>query len=137
MRIRCPSTIAIAERLYNLEADMYLAPMNPREVEDAAFDKLADGQLRRLERALSSFDPDEVEGYLGGDVLNITLGDGTKIIINRHRAARQIWMAAQRRAWHFDYDTTNSAWRTPDAELISKLEQILAEYLKRPVSLSL
>lgn len=109
--------------------------MNPREEDDAAFDKLADGQLRHLERALSSFDPDEVEGYLGGDVLNITLGNGTKIVINRHRAARQIWMAAQRHAWHFDYDAKSSAWRTSDAELVSKLGQILAEYLKRPVSL--
>jgi CyaY protein len=114
---------------------MYRAVMNPREEEDAAFDKLADGQLRRLERALSSFDPDEVEGYLGGDVLNITLGDNTKIVINRHRAARQIWMSAQRRAWHFDYDQKSSTWRTSDAELVSKLEQVLADYLKRPVSL--
>ena len=31
---------------------MYLAAMNPREQEDSVFDKLADGQLRRLERAL-------------------------------------------------------------------------------------
>ena len=114
---------------------MYLATMNPREAEDAAFDKLADGQLRRLDRALSNFDPDEVEGNLGGDVLNITLGDNSKIVINRHRAARQIWMSAQRRAWHFDYDKTSETWRTSDAELISKLAQILAEYLKRPVSL--
>ena len=29
---------------------MYLADMNPREAEDAAFDKLADGELRRLDR---------------------------------------------------------------------------------------
>jgi CyaY protein len=114
---------------------MYLAAMNPREEEDAAFDKLADGQLRRLDRVLSRFDPDEVECDIAGDVLNITLTNSTKIVINRHRAARQIWMAAQRRAWHFNYDPASNTWRTADAELISQLEQILAEQLKRPISL--
>lgn len=113
--------------------------MNPREQEDAAFDKLAEGQLRRLERALSSFDPDEIEGYLGGDVLNITLGTGTKVVINRHRAARQIWMAAQRRAWHFNYDEKAGTWRAAtnngDAELVSTLERVLSDELKRPIHL--
>lgn len=111
--------------------------MNPREQEDAAFDKLADGQLRKLDRALAGFDPDEVDCYLGGDILNLTLPDGTKVIINRHRAARQIWMAAQRRAWHFDYDGATSSWRTKDAELVSALEQVLSEALKRTIKLQL
>ena len=35
--------------------------MNPREQEDHAFDQLADRQLKRLERALISYDPDELE----------------------------------------------------------------------------
>jgi CyaY protein len=90
-----------------------------------------------LDRALSAFDPDEVESYLGGDVLNITLGDGTKIVINRHRAARQIWMAAQRQAWHFDFDASSKSWCTSDTELVRALEQVLAEHLKRPISLKL
>lgn len=118
---------------------MYRANMNPREQEDSAFDKLADGQLRRLERTLSAFDPDEIEGYLGGDVLNITLGNGIKIVINRHRAARQIWMAATRRAWHFNYDAASQSWRVKNTdgefELVSLLEQVISEQLKRRISL--
>ena len=38
--------------------------------------------------------------------LRLDLRDGTKIVINSHRAARQIWMAADRTAWHFDPDAT-------------------------------
>jgi CyaY protein len=109
--------------------------MNPKELEDSAFDRLADAQLRRIEKALGAFDPDEVEAYLGGDVLTLTLGNGQKIIINRHRAARQIWMAAMRRAWHFDPDSSG-AWRTKDAELVSTLEQVLSEQLGRPIRLA-
>ncbi|MFO0577645.1 MAG: iron donor protein CyaY [Polyangia bacterium] len=109
--------------------------MNPKELEDSAFDRRADTQLRRIEKALGALDPDEVEAYLGGDVLTITLGSGQKIIINRHRAARQIWMAALRRAWHFDPDPSG-AWRTKDAELVSTLEQVLSEQLGRPIRLA-
>jgi CyaY protein len=35
-------------------------------------------------------------------VLRLDLRDGTKIVINSHRAAGQIWMAAVASAWHFD-----------------------------------
>ncbi len=111
--------------------------MNPREQEDAEFDKLADGKLRQIDRALAGFDPDEVECYLGGDILNLTLSSGSKVVINRHRAARQIWMAAQRRAWHFDYDAATSSWRTKDDELVCALERVLSESLKRPIKLKL
>lgn len=108
--------------------------MNPKEQEDSAFDRGADAQLRRIEKALSGFDPDELDAYLGGDVLTITLGNGQKIIINRHRAARQIWMAALRRAWHFD-PAAAGAWRTASAELISTLEEVLTQQLGRPIRL--
>ena len=116
---------------------MYLAAMNPREVEDAAFDKLADGELRRLERALSKFDPDEVEAYLGGDVLNITLGNDAKIVINRHRAARQIWMAALCRAWHFTPAEENGVWtwRTQKEELRQTLAGLLLDRTGHAVKL--
>src|SRR5262245_32531171 len=110
--------------------------MNPREEADQAFDQVAEAQLRRLEKALGSFDPDEVEADIGGDVLTPSCGDGTKIIINRHRAARQIWMAAMRRAWHFD-PQPDGTWKTAVAgeELVATLEQVLSDKLGRAVSL--
>ena len=110
--------------------------MNPREEADQAFDRVADAQLRRLEKAISSFDPDEVEADIGGDVLTLTCGDETKIIINRHRAARQIWMAALRRAWHFD-PQPGGEWKTAAGEeLVATLEQVLGEKLGRAVHLA-
>ena len=122
--------------------------MNPREQEDQAFDQLADSQLKKLERALLSYDPDELEAEKAGDVLNITLFVGqprsSKIVINRHRAARQIWMAAQRRAWHFDLvrdGAGQSTWRTQahgrDEELVATVQEVLTALLKRPVKLAL
>jgi CyaY protein len=112
--------------------------MNPREQEDQAFDRVAEAQLRRLERALLAFDPDELEADLAGDVLTLTLGNGSKIIINRHRAARQIWMAAMRQAWHFNLVPGQGTWQSDKGseELLSTLENVLTQQLGRKVDLS-
>lgn len=108
--------------------------MNPREMDDSAFDKMADAELRAIERAVEDFDPDEVESTLGGDVLTLGLPGGGKIIVNRHRAARQIWMAAARQAWHFD-PQPDGTWKTDRThdELWATLERVLSEQLRRPI----
>lgn len=111
--------------------------MNPREKQDAEFDKVADAMIRRIERAVSTFDPDEIDVEMSGDVLNLTLASGQKIVINRHRAARQIWMAALRKAWHFDPDADGKLWKTGEAELVSTLEMALSSLLARPIRLGI
>lgn len=103
------------------------------------FDKVADEELRRLERALSALDPDEVEADLGGDVLTLVLQGGrSKIIINRHGAARQIWMAAARQAWHFDRDAARGVWVADKGgeELWAALERVLSGQLGKAVRLT-
>jgi len=71
-------------------------------MDEASFDRIAREELRRLEDAFSDVDPDEVEVSVSDGVLRLDLRDGTKIVINSHRAAGQIWMAAVASAWHFD-----------------------------------
>ncbi|HUS33641.1 MAG TPA: iron donor protein CyaY [Kofleriaceae bacterium] len=71
-------------------------------MDEATFDQVARDELRAIEDAFSEIDPDEVEVSTSDGVLRLDLKDGTKIVINSHRAARQIWMAAVASAWHFD-----------------------------------
>ena len=71
-------------------------------MDEADFDVAAREELRRLEDAFSEVDPDDVEVSSSDGVLRLDLRDGTRIVINSHRAARQIWMAAISTAWHFD-----------------------------------
>lgn len=71
-------------------------------MDEASFDRVARDELRHLEDAFSDVDPDDVEVSTSDGVLRLDLRDGTKIVINSHRAARQIWMAAVATAWHFD-----------------------------------
>ncbi len=103
---------------------------------DSEFDKLADAQLTKLYKALMDFDPDEIEAELAMGVLSLTVQNQHKIVINSHRAARQIWMSAQRKAWHFDPRPADRTFNTPSAELVATVEQVLGTLLQRPIGLS-
>jgi len=106
---------------------------NPAE---DAFDHLAAAELLHLEKSLGDIDPDELEVEMSQGVLTCVLADGQKIIINSHHAARQIWMAAFREAWHFSPVTAgdNTEWRTSKDELRTTLSRLLSDRLKRPLT---
>lgn len=70
--------------------------------DEQAFDASARAMLQAIEDALQDVDPDQVEVSSSDGVLRLDARDGTRIVINSHRAARQIWMAAVASAWHFD-----------------------------------
>lgn len=69
-------------------------------------------------------------------VLEIELPDGSKIIVNRHSAAREVWVAARSGGYHFRWD--GSAWRdTRDqSELMAALSRILSLQSGESVELS-
>lgn len=104
---------------------------------ESHFDSIADTELQHLLGVLDEMDPDEVEVELSMGVLNITLSGGERIVINSHRAAGQIWMAAFQRAWHFSPHEEDGRvfWRTPNAELRSTLASLLSERLGRQVAI--
>jgi CyaY protein len=102
------------------------------------FDKVADQTLRALLDAMSALEDDRFEADLQMGVLTLEFPDGVKYVINSHRAARQIWMAAERSAWHFDYNPGDKRWvasRSGD-ELWSSVSGVLGRKLGSPVSLA-
>jgi len=114
-------------------------------LDEREFDKLGEAELRHIEDALVDIDPDECEISTSGGVLSLVLGDGSKIVINTHRAAREIWMAAQadeRRAWHFGYDPRDGRWRVGAAtaaagadELRATVAGVMSARLRRAVQI--
>ena len=104
---------------------------------ESEYDARALPELHRLVDALDTLDDDGLEAELAADILTIEFSDGSKYVINSHRAARQIWMAAERSAWHFDWNPGNAEWvaaKTGD-ELWSVVERSIASRLGRPVAL--
>lgn len=95
-------------------------------------------ELRALVDALDELELGGVECELSSDILTIELSGGNRYVVNSHRAARQIWMAAERNAWHFDWEEERAAWiakKTGD-ELWSTLSRVLSAKLGQPVSLA-
>jgi len=103
--------------------------MSTEGISERQFETFADEALRKLVHALDEIDTIETDLQMG--VLTIDFGDGVKYVINSHRAARQIWMAAERSAWHFDYRPDVSSWRASkdDAELWSTVSAVLSRKL--------
>jgi CyaY protein len=104
-------------------------------MEEAQFDYAAREELRAIEDAFADVDPDEVEVSTSDGVLRLDLRDGTKIVINAHRAARQIWMAAVASAWHFDQ--AENGWKAAKSgeELRPTLLRLLRERIGLDVRL--
>lgn len=95
-------------------------------VTDAEFERVADLALAAIERALDRVELDLDVQRKGAGVLEIEFADGSKVIVNRHAAAREIWVAARAGGFHFRHD--GSAWRdTRDgAELFAALSKIVS-----------
>jgi len=84
-------------------------------MDDTEFNRLADLTMQQIETVLEDNDIDFET--LAGGVLEIEFADGSKIIVNRHAVAREIWVAARSGGFHFRWN--GNAWvDTRDASLL-------------------
>lgn len=96
-------------------------------MDDKEFNGLADAALARIDAALDVCEADIDFELAAGGVLEIEFEDGSKIIVNRHGVAREIWVAARAGGFHFRWD--GCAWvDTRDgAELMQKLSALASQ----------
>ena len=100
---------------------------------DREFEAAADAALEALERALGETDLDfELKS---GGVLEIEFDDGSRIIVNRHGAAREIWVAARSGGFHFRRDA--GGWRDTRSgqELFAALSELVSDQSGRRILL--
>jgi len=103
-------------------------------MDEAKFDKLAADELKRIDSALGSVDGIEVDST--GDVITIEFEDGARYVINSHRAARQIWLAAELAAAHYSRDEAGQWIDTRGGgELWSRIEEVVGNKVGRAVKL--
>ncbi|BBO22018.1 MAG: iron donor protein CyaY [Burkholderiales bacterium] len=96
-------------------------------MEETEFNALAEAALSRIEQALDACDAGlDYEPQPGG-VLEIEFGDGSKIIINRHAAAREIWVAARSGGFHFRHDNGRWVGTRDGVELFDALGRLASE----------
>ena len=138
--IACRATRASPPPVYPSCSKLELAQKMTHALTESDYDALAAPELQRLITrldALSEESDDSLEAELASDILTIEFSDGTRYVLNSHRAARQIWLSAERAAWHFDYVPSSSSWvaaKNGD-ELWATLARLLSAKLGSPVSL--
>jgi CyaY protein len=93
---------------------------------DSEFEALTDAALERIEQAIEASGIDADLQSKAGGVLEVEFENGSKMVINRHGAAREIWVAAKAGGFHFRWD--GSVWRdTRDgSELFAALSRLVS-----------
>ena len=100
-------------------------------IDESSYQALADQAFRALETMLDDVDADDVDVERSGDVLTLTFKDGKKAVVNTQRPTRQIWLAANARAWHFAWDAASERWlddKGQGVELFDRVAAIVKEH---------
>ena len=102
---------------------------------ESEFENLTATALAALETAFEAAAPDADVQTKGEGVLEVEFEDGSKMIINRHGAAREIWVAAPAGGFHFRHD--GSLWRdTRDGtELFAAVSRLASQQMGATVEL--
>jgi CyaY protein len=79
-------------------------------MDESTYERLADEAFRTIGDAFEDVDSEIVDCDSAGDVVTLTMRGGGKCIVNTQRSARQIWLAASARAWHFSWDEAGKRW---------------------------
>ena len=99
------------------------------------FDSLADAMLERIARAVEESGADCDCEPKGSGVLELEFADGSRIVVNRHSAARQIWVAARSGGYHFRWDGSYWVDTRAGGELLAALSKLVSEQSNRAVVL--
>jgi CyaY protein len=105
-------------------------PSNPYPgthiMNDTDFLKLTGAAFSKIEQALEQADLDYEQPADG--ILEVEFGDGSKIVINRHTVAQEIWVAARSGGFHFRHD--GQTWRDTrdNSDLFAKLTELVAAH---------
>lgn len=104
-------------------------------MEETEFAALAERVLERIEAALEASGVDADVELKAGGVMEIEYADGSKMVINRHAAAREIWVAARSGGFHFRWE--GGVWRDTreGTELFAALSKLVSAQSGQPVLL--
>src|SRR5437764_11236447 len=105
-------------------------------MDEREFAERAERALERIEAALEACGVDADVELKQGGVLEIEYADGSRMVVNRHGAAREIWVAARSGGHHFRWD--GASWRdTRDgAELFTALSKLVSAQGGTPIVLA-
>ncbi len=104
-------------------------------LDEREFNREADAMLARIESAFEACDADLDFELMPGGVIEIEFDNGSKIVVNRHVAAREIWVAARSGGYHFKFDGGRWIGTRDGTELMEALSRCASEQAGSAVEL--
>ena len=89
------------------------------------FDSMADATLERIAQALDESGADCDCEPKGAGVLELEFADASRIIVNRHSAAQEIWVAAKSGGYHFRWNGSDWIDTRDGGELFAMLSKLV------------
>lgn len=105
-------------------------------MDEGTFKKLSHDVIERVRKALDAQDPDVVEAVMEAEVLKVVFPKGQPFVLNTQRPIREVWLAADRQAWHFRFDGVK--WidkKTGTAELFATLTDLVTKKVGASVTI--
>jgi CyaY protein len=96
-------------------------------MDEATFLSLAKRAIERIRTALDACDPDVVECVPDADVVKVAFPAGLPYVLNTQRPVREVWLAADRQAWHFRFDGHHWRDKRSGDELMATVERLIRE----------
>ena len=103
---------------------------------ESEFAALADASIATIERSIEASGIDADTRMKGDGVLEVEFENCSKIVINRHAAAREIWVAAPSGGFHFRHDGADWRDSRDGSELFAALSKLVTAQSGEAVILS-
>lgn len=107
-------------------------------MDESTYYRHAKTAFTKVEDALDALEEGAVDFERSGDVLTIVFSNGKKCVLNTQRPTRQLWLAADARAWHFSFDEGRGTWLDDKGlgiELFAQLSDIVKAQFGKPLAL--
>jgi CyaY protein len=105
---------------------------------DADYQAAVSATLQQIEQAVETCGTD-IDFENTGNILTLEFANGSKIILNKQGAVKQLWVAAKSGGYHYNYDGATRQWRNDQTgqELFGELARLVSEQTGEPVTLQL
>ncbi len=100
------------------------------------FNALAERTLAAVMAAFDASGADCEPELKAGGVLEVEFENGSKMIVNRHSAAREIWVAAKSGGFHFKHESGRWVDTRSGEELFKALSKLASEQAGEAVELN-
>lgn len=104
-------------------------------MDENAFNTAAEQELQAIAQAIDDSGIDCDAEFKASGVLELGFEDGTRMVINRHTAAREIWVAAKSGGFHFRPEGLRWVDTRSGRELRAALSELVSACAGEPVSL--